>query len=350
MRVIDADAAPPRQSRALAVNPRTLAILRPSGATDRLIAAGHEVSGLDVWRGSRRLFSLDIAEFDRATPFMLVLPQGDVETLLIEVLRELGTEIERPVRLTALTHQGERLEAVVDGQVVSPDVLIGADGAHSTVRKALDIPFEGDAYETRWSLADVRIATKLSRHRLALFETQETVVGVTPIRGDLVRLVSTDEDVLARVPGAAAVREVVWSTTFVISHRLAAAFQRGGAFLVGDAAHIHSPLGGRGMNLGIEDAAWLAWLLSRSEESRYTADRRPIARKVLATVDPATRFAASKTRGARFVRNSLLPLAARLPAVRRAALRRVTAADTPEPPWLGGPLHPPASRVNGIRP
>jgi 2-polyprenyl-6-methoxyphenol hydroxylase-like FAD-dependent oxidoreductase len=159
-----------------------------------------------------------------------------------------------------------------------------------------------------------------------------------------VRLISDHADVLAHVPAGIAVRDVGWRTTFRISHRQAGTYQQGDVFLAGDAAHIHSPVGARGMNLGIEDAAWLAWLIEEGRTDDYTSRRWPVAHRVLRTVDPATRLMASDRPLERFARREVLPRLMRVPAVQRQALVRIAALDTPAPPWLAGAKPAPQER------
>ncbi|HEX2256081.1 MAG TPA: FAD-dependent oxidoreductase [Afifellaceae bacterium] len=337
-RIVDKDAGPPAESRALAVNPRTLQVLEPSGATARLVAAGRRIHHAHFHTAEREFLSLKVSDLGGPYPFMLVLPQGEIEALLADLLGEHGIAVEWQTELTALTEADGRLRAELKGpgrtQRLRPDIVIGADGAHSTVRRAIGLAFPGSAYETEWGLADVEVRTKLPLDGVHAFDLAPVLFAMIPIRGNLVRLISDQPDVLAHVPPEIAYGEVAWLTSFRISHRQTETYQAGNVFLAGDAAHIHSPFGGRGMNLGIEDAAWLAWQIAEGRTDNYTKDRRPVGRHVLRTVDPATRLMAADGLAARLARRRLLPLLFTIPALRRLALRRLAGQDTPFPPWL----------------
>jgi len=337
-RIVDKDEGPPTESRALGVNPRSLQVLEPSGAAARLVAVGRRMHHLHFHTAGREFLTLQLSDLGGPYPFMLVLPQGNIEALLADVLAEHGIAVEWRTELTALSQEDGRIRAELKGpgrsQKIRPDVVIGADGAHSTVRRALGLKFPGSAEETEWGLADVRVRTKLPLDGVHAFDMAPVLFGMIPIRGNFVRLVSDHADVLAHVPPAIAYDEVAWVTSFRISHRQVESYQVGSVFLAGDAAHIHSPLGGRGMNLGIEDAAWLAWQIAEGRTDEYTKDRWPVGREVLRLVGPLTRLMAADGRLARLTRQRLMPLALALPALRRLALSRLAGQDTPFPPWL----------------
>lgn len=341
LRIIDGDSGPVRESRALAVNPRTLAILEPSGATERLLRSGTRLYGAQFHTAKRDLFRLDLAELGGPFPFILSLPQGDVQAVLVEILARLGIGVEWTTELRRLEEHGsglnvELLQSEGATETLQPELVIGADGAHSKVRKSAGLEFSGSAYQSEWGLADVVIDADLPRDRVHAFDLAPVLFALIPIRWPLVRVITDQPDVLNHVPPRIRVNEVHWQTTFRISHRQVDTYQKGPVFLAGDAAHIHSPFGGRGMNLGIEDAAWLAWLISAGRTESYTADRWPVGRQVLRTVDPATRLMSADSVLPRVLRRNVAPVLFSIPAVRRRAVRRLTALDTPAPPWLSG--------------
>lgn len=338
-RIIEKDTAPHRESRALAVNPRTLDILEPSGATERLLAAGRKVQALNVHGPEEMLFRLETRNIPHPSHrYMLVVPQEETEKRLIETLGGAG-RVEWSTELTALTlEDGEAVAQVTHGgktETLRPDIVIGADGAHSMVRKSLSFEFKGETYDTEWGLADVELSG-LEEEELHVFDLSPLLIGFIPIRGDLFRVVADRPDVLNALPVRVRLKKVHWETSFRISHRQVDSYQKGPIFLAGDAAHIHSPLGGRGMNLGIEDAAWLAWLIERGETDRYTALRHPVAEQVIAQVNGATRIMSSDARLMTFLRRRMLPLLASSAFFQRRALRNVAGLDSPAPPWLEG--------------
>lgn len=336
-RIFEKDAGPHVESRALAVNPRTLDILEPSGATECLLKAGVKARAMNFHGPRGLLFRLDTRHIPHPTrDYMLVLPQAQTEKCLIETLGgrnavEWGTELtglelkDGKATLT-LKHKGRT-------KIVTPDIVIGADGAHSTVRKALGIGFEGAAYEHDWGLLDAHI-DGLSPEELHVFDLSPLLIGFIPIRGDQFRIVADVPDVLAAIPPQLNVKNVVWTSRFRISHRQVETYQKGPVFLAGDAAHIHSPLGGRGMNLGIEDAAWLAHLIDDGQTERYTTRRHPVAKDVLQRVDTATRFISSDSALATFLRHHVLPYLARRDFAQRNAFLQISGLASEPPPWL----------------
>jgi 2-polyprenyl-6-methoxyphenol hydroxylase-like FAD-dependent oxidoreductase len=339
-RIIDNDAAPTPESRALGVNARTLELLEPSGATERLLAHGLRMVGIVLRMGTQELARVPLSDIPHRFNFMLSLPQSEIERLLIEALAERGIPIDWRTRLDSLdADQGKltcRLEHEGTASIVQPATLIGADGAHSTVRKGLGIGFGGESFPGEWGLADVVLADwpfpfdrpviTLDRHHICAF---------IPMAEGFGRFVSNDPDVLDRLPPDAKVKSVVWQSTFRISFRQVSTYQQDNAFLAGDAAHIHSPVGARGMNLGIEDACWLAWLMAEGRTQEYTALRWPAGRTVLDFTEQQTRQIVSRSLWADVLRRWLAPAILKVPAVRRRLLARVAGLDTAPAPWLG---------------
>ncbi|MEM7221651.1 MAG: FAD-dependent monooxygenase [Pseudomonadota bacterium] len=338
-RIVDCAEAPPEESRALAINPRSLAILKPLGLSDRLIEAGTPIRKAYLRGPERLLLQIDLSALPKPYDFMLMLPQSETERLMAEHLAELGIEVERSTTLLAMTQDAEGNTAELRGpdgalETCRPDMVIGADGAHSVTRQAIGQDFVGSAYEHQWGLADATIETDLPLDGINFFDRAPNLAAIFPIKGRRVRLLSDREAVLDSLPPEVRVAEVHWTSTFRISHRLVERYRSGNVFLVGDAAHIHSPFGGRGMNLGIEDAAWLAWLIDEGDTAGYTVARRPVAKEVIETVDPATRFMASDGALQKFVRRRIVPLLGALGLVQRRMLPIVSAQNTPFPPWL----------------
>lgn len=336
-RIIEKDKGPHIESRALAINPRTLDILEPSGAAGRLLKAGVKARAMNFHSPDRLLFRLDTRNIPHpALKYMLVLPQAETEKHLIATLGG-NSKVNWSTELTSLVLKDGKPSVTLtrNGKTekLTPDIVIGADGAHSAVRKALGIEFIGEGYEHDWGLADVHL-DGLAAEELHIFDLSPLLIGFIPIRGDLFRVVADTANVLDHLPANINVKKVVWESRFRIAHRQVETYQKSSVFLAGDAAHIHSPLGGRGMNLGIEDAAWLAWLIEQDETDRYTQLRHPIAKRVLEQVDQATRFISSGSAITTFLRRNLLPLIARRDFAQRNAFRNITGLAAPAPPWL----------------
>jgi 2-polyprenyl-6-methoxyphenol hydroxylase-like FAD-dependent oxidoreductase len=232
-----------------------------------------------------------------------------------------------------------------DGTRVRAGYVVGADGMHSTVREQAGIGFTGGSYEESFTLADVRLAGGVPDNEVILYFSPAGLVVVAPLPGGIHRIVATVKDAPhqpdiafvqhlldTRGPAArpATVHEVVWGSRFRLQHRVADSYRAGRILLAGDAAHVHSPAGGQGMNAGITDAVALAERLGAILDGAspdlldtYTATRRPVAQQVVSLADRLTRLATINPR-LRPVRNLVLGLLARSPAFRRQLARRLS--------------------------
>jgi 2-polyprenyl-6-methoxyphenol hydroxylase-like FAD-dependent oxidoreductase len=284
-RVIDKAAAPSQTSKALAVQARTLEYFERIGLADAAAAAGRKVHGANVFSGGRRIVHLTFDDISSRYPFALIFPQSGTERLLTDHLSHLGVEVERNAELVSLAQGAEGVEAVVrrtdrgtEERVRAP-WLIGCDGAHSAARHLLGVPFSGRAFEEAFSLADVRLESDLPADEVTIYLCKGDILGFFPMaapgqfraviahgRGTAPPGAPTLDEFQRAIdafgPRGARVSDPAWTSRFRISQRQVAAYRRGRSFLVGDAAHIHSPLGGQGMNTGIQDACNLAWKLA----------------------------------------------------------------------------------------
>ncbi len=337
--IIDNDPGPTPESRALAIHARSLDILEPSGVTEKLLARGNRVNGMIIRSQGREIMSLDLGRLNHRFNFILVVPQRETETTLIETLADQGHDVGWNSALTSLDPSGGKLTCNLISndkrEIATPNILIGADGARSQVRKDLGLRFDGESHPQEFGLVDVDLDEwpYPFDHAVANI-TDGQISGCFPLREGRCRFVSNHPDVLNRLPPEAKVKNIIWQSTFRISYRQVQSYQKGLAFLAGDAAHIHSPVGGRGMNLGIEDAATLAWLISTGETERYTAIRHPVGKKVLAFTEAQTRQLTSKSPIWKMIQNHIAPIMLKLPFVERIALSRLTGLDTPKPQWL----------------
>jgi 2-polyprenyl-6-methoxyphenol hydroxylase-like FAD-dependent oxidoreductase len=334
-RIVDTDPAPSPESRALAVNPRTLDLLEPSGVTEMLLAAGLRAKKVVIRFGLREVAILDLTHIPHRFNFLLVLAQSKTEEILANRLVELGGKLERNLSLTGFNQASQLEIELSDGKSWTTDYLIGADGSHSTVRKALGIGFPGAMVEEEFGLADVELASwpyPFDTMVLTVLETH--LAPFVPMAEGFGRFISTRPDCLNSLPPDARVNKVIWSTDFRISYRHAATYQKGNVFLAGDSAHIHSPVGGRGMNLGIEDACWLAWLIEQGNSADYTRLRHPIGESVLRFTYRFTEFAKSRSTIQNVFLRNVLPIATRFRSFENRAFRMLSALDTPPPPWL----------------
>jgi len=208
-------------------------------------------------------------------------------------------------------------------QAVEADYLIGADGAHSTVRHALGLPFRGETDPVEWWLVDVRMDWPLGAAEANVFARPAAVLAVISIEPGLFRLVSNGPEPLELLPPGSAVHEEVWCSAFRISYRQVDDYRVGRILLAGDAAHVHSPVGARGMNLGIEDGTILARRLAENGLETYSAERRPAGARVIRETRALTRLLTMRHPLGRFLRDQIFAqVVDRSAALQRALGRR----------------------------
>ena len=341
-RIVDDGSGPTpmEESRALGVNARTLTLLSPSGVANHILAAAQPIERFRVRSDKKILIQLDTREVKGRFSAVCALPQGSTERLLMEALSVYGISPEWQTAVVADAMSDPRKPEVTlrrtDGtsETVRPDILIGSDGAHSAVRKALGAGFPGEALEAYFYLADFRYAEPVDTHfgEISLFDPG--MVGRLPVTADIIRYISTLENFESRIVHPAAIAEKTWASQFRINFRHVEPMAKGNVFLAGDAAHIHSPAGARGMNLGIEDACWLAWLIAEGREQEYSALRIPAVKQVLKQTYALTRLITMTNPLAIAARNLFAPLLLRFGPARRILLQNVAGYDTPRPPWI----------------
>lgn len=334
-RIIDPDPIVSPESRALAVNARTLELLEPSGVTDMLIAAGQKIKKMVIRRNQKIIVTIDLTKISHRFNFLLSLPQSKIEKILQDKLAEMGITLERNLSLQDF-RSGPRIGLnLSDGSKAETDKLIGADGAHSLVRHKLELGFDGESDQQKFGLCDVYLEDwPFSFDTIVLTILDTHLAPFIPMSEGYGRFISTIGDSPNNLPPDAKVKKIDWETDFKISYRQASTYQKDNIFLAGDAAHIHSPVGGRGMNLGIEDACWLAWLIEQGRAAEYTNLRHPVGAQVLKFTQSFTSFAKNRGLLQDILIRGLAPLIPLLPPVQSRIFRTLTALDTPVAPWL----------------
>jgi 2-polyprenyl-6-methoxyphenol hydroxylase-like FAD-dependent oxidoreductase len=351
VRIIDKTERPGTTSRALAVQARTLELYRQLDLTAALLEQGHRVPGINLWvRGQRatRVPFETIAE--GLTPYgPFIFPQDQHERLLSERLAAAGVTVERKTELLSFSSGVDSVTAALrgpDGHAQSCEVsyLAGCDGARSVVRPGIAAEFPGGTYEQLFYVADVEATGPALNGELHVDLEEADFLAVFPLKGQgRARLVGTVrgeraahpdtlrfEDVSARAIGnlKVDVHAVNWFSTYRVHHRVTDRFRKGRVLLLGDAAHIHSPAGGQGMNTGIGDAINLAWKLKSVLSGRapdrlldsYETERSAFARKLVATTDRGFTLATAEGRTADFIRTRIVPLV--VPALFKLELAR----------------------------
>ena len=370
VRVVDKAVGPGTASRAVGVQARTLELYRQLGLAEAVVGRGLELAAANLWVRGRRTARAAFGEMGRGLspyPYMLIYPQDEHERLLVERLAQEGVAVERRTELLGFEDDGSRVLARLRGpdgaeEVCGADYLAGCDGARSRVREALGAGFPGGTYEHLFYVADAQGSGPVMDGELHVALDASDFLAAFPMKGrGRARLVGMAEaprggrealawedvgkGVLERL--GVGVERVNWFSTYRVHHRVADRFRRGRAFLLGDAAHVHSPVGGQGMNTGIADAANLAWKMAAVLRARapaalldsYEPERVAFARRLVATTDRVFTAATSPGGLARLVRVGivprLLPALTRSAAVRRLMFRTIsqTAAH-----YRAGPL------------
>jgi 2-polyprenyl-6-methoxyphenol hydroxylase-like FAD-dependent oxidoreductase len=352
--IIDRQPAGANTSRACVVHARTMEVLEPLGATRDLLARGVKVPIFRIRDRDRALLTIDFSEIASPYPFTLMCPQDRVERCLLSRLEERGGSVVRPCELVRWqafeTHVEAEVRTEGTRQAIKARWLIACDGMHSTVREQSGIAFVGAAYEQSFVLADVHMHWPLSREEVTLFYVPQGLVVVAPLPDDHFRIVATVDEApelpsadfmqsLLDMRGPAThpgrIRDVVWSSRFHIHHRVAQSLRKGRILLCGDAAHVHSPAGGQGMNTGIQDSVSLAQALTNTLKNggeaqldAWAAERHRVATDVVARTDRMTRMATMKSRAGQALRNTAIAFAGHLPPIRAALAKTLAELDT----------------------
>lgn len=339
VRIVDRAPEPARHSGALVVHSRTQELLENAGLREAIAARAIPVRGMRLHRDGRPLATIP---FDRGRFPALSLPQQETEAILRSALAARGVEVEWGHEVTAIDQHAGSVAAVVSGRRTEHPYVVGCDGAHSSVRKLLGIPFSGESLvETLW-MADAELDWDLAPDHAWQLLHRAGMLSAIPMPGGWWRLVTMPDGERSEPDGAFfadAIRrrlgreprrlDVGWVSSFRVNCRLAAAFGRGNVLLAGDAAHIHSPIGGQGMNIGMLDGFALAQALDRALAGggadvleAYESERRPHARAVVRANARLTRLTQARNPLQRFAADRLLPRALSFaPLARRVGLR-----------------------------
>jgi 2-polyprenyl-6-methoxyphenol hydroxylase-like FAD-dependent oxidoreductase len=350
--LVDKQPAGSNTSRAAVVHARTLESLTRLKISQELINHGVIVPRFTVRDRDRALLSIDFDSLPTAYPYTLMIPQNVTERVLLDRLYALGGTVHRPVEVTGLAHDGDGVTvATADGRSIRARYVVGTDGMHSVVREQVGIGFTGDTYVQSFALADVHMDWRLPRDEVMLYFAPAGLAVIAPLPEGRYRIVATldqapefpdHNDIQALLDDRgpqrhrAVVHDVVWSSRFRLHHRLADRYRAGRVLLAGDAAHVHSPAGGQGMNIGIQDAVALAARLTSVVRDGaadtildgYEKQRRPVAADVVSFTHRLTGAATMRGVARQTVRNSLLRSLGRFSPVRRTIAMNLSGLAT----------------------
>ena len=388
-RIVEKRSGTTDKSKAIAVHSRTMEIFEDMGIIHEALDRGLRCEGGSVFANDERIVHITIEDLDTPYPFILDLNQSDTEAILWEHLQSLGVEVEWQTKLTNLEQNDETVNVTIqkfDGSTekLSVDYVCACDGAHSFCRQALNLDFPGDAYPREFLLADVQIDWSNSRNELYAYLSEKGFAIAAPIKGGNWRVITesslepslqdasksnqespTLEDlrkILQEiVPTPFVISNPIWLSYFRIHHRMLNHFREGRVFFAGDAAHIHSPVGGQGMNTGIQDAYNLAWKLGLVYQGigqqqlldSYDAERRPIAENLLTQTDIAFKAVLLRHPISQTIRDHLAAFLGSLEIVQHRLQQRIAmlTIDYRESPIVGehrAPVFQPKQIGEGI--
>ncbi len=347
VRIADPKSGPVQETRAIAVQARTLEFYDQLGLGAEAMTRGRHFAAINLfvrgqWRG--RVDLRGVGTDLTPHPYLYILTQDQNEKLLVDHLATLGVEVDWQTTVNGFTQDDESVTATLEHAGNSAEVqaqyIAGCDGATSAVRHMLNIPLSGGTYGQRFYVADVTLSGKVRADDVNLAMGASRFLAFFPmpqpgrhrVVGQLPDQLGEDidfEQVRGQIEedGLALVEQLHWFSSYRVHHRVADHFRRGRAFILGDAGHVHTPVGGQGMNTGLGDASNLAWKLAQAVRGRpaalatYEAERRPFALSLVNTTDRVFTAVVSSSPLARWLRLSVmpnvLPRLSRLRAMRR---------------------------------
>jgi 2-polyprenyl-6-methoxyphenol hydroxylase-like FAD-dependent oxidoreductase len=349
-RLVESRSSQSQHSKALALLPRMLEIFDMAGIVAPFLEAANRVTWVAVVAHKRQLARISFTPDDTPYPFVAMVPQDVTERLLADELRRKGGVIEYDTTFVSAVQHDDQVTATLDHDGKRTDLtaafLVGCDGAHSAVRHLLNLSFEGAQYDDSFMLADVETNQALPANEMQLCPSEFGPLAIFPMSATRRRVVATIERPEGDAPSLDLVRTLLaqrgpagiealsmrWSSYFRVHHRHVGSLRVGRMFIAGDAAHIHSPFGGQGMNTGLQDAWNLAWKLDLVVSGRgneqlldsYTAERRPVIKRVIETTHFITKAMGTPSKLAQTVRDIIIPVASRLPPFQHTFVQRLS--------------------------
>ena len=357
-RIIDREVERTKTSRAIGTQARTVEVFRLMGIPETALEPAARPRALRFAERERTLARITFGDGSPGAPRLISMDESDTERVLEQRLEQLGGRVERSTQFLGFRVDDERVIATLQGPAGTSEIearfLVGADGAHSTVRREAGIGFAGAAYLERFLLADLDLDWDLTHDEGHIWIGDDGLVAAVPLPGErryrvIVPLppayaakeyeseaeIAAEAEALLGQRTGVSLRRIgnpIWASAFRIQRRQADRYRRGPVFLAGDAAHVHSPVGGQGMNMGIQDAFNLGWKLALAARDQaapglldtYQAERHPVARGVLQGTHLGTRLFLAQNPLMRVVREQAVPAIVNIPLVRRRILAAVS--------------------------
>ncbi len=341
-RLVEKNDHPAQYSQALVVQARSLEQFERYGIADRAVAAGREAKHAMLFSEQKQIADVKLDKIPGRYPYVLFLPQSDTERILAEHLESLGGRVERGVTVEKIEMSPDGVRASTPGEPIEARWLIGCDGAHSIVRQALNVPFPGDTVGFAFDLGDVKLeGPNVPGDELRVYLHRGDVVFLARLKDDVFRVISAERGRSAAETGrqpteadfqtaidrcvgpGIRVASAEWMTPFRVNQRKVEHYRVGNAFLAGDASHIHSPVGGQGMNTGLQDAANLGWKLAAVRNGAperlldsYDEERGGVGKALLKATSRGLAAATLENPIAEMMRDAVVALGTRMEFVR----------------------------------
>jgi 2-polyprenyl-6-methoxyphenol hydroxylase-like FAD-dependent oxidoreductase len=349
-RLVEMHSTQSQHSKALAIFPRTLEIFDMAGLVEPFLEVANRVTKVALIAHGRRLARMQFTPEESPYPFIAMVPQDVTERLFAEALRRRGGAVEYDACFVSAAEHEDHVRATIEQNgrrlELTAGFVVGCDGAHSAVRHLLNLPFEGAQYDSLFLLADIETNGTLPADELQLCPSEFGPLAIFPMSATRRRIVATIDhpegdapslDLVNRVlsqraPVGVETRALHWSSYFHIHHRQVAQLRGGRMFIAGDAAHIHSPFGGQGMNTGLHDIWNLVWKLdlairrhgNESLLDSYTAERRPVIKHVIELTHFLTKAMGTPSKFAQALRDTVIPMVSRLAPFQHAFVQQLS--------------------------
>jgi 2-polyprenyl-6-methoxyphenol hydroxylase-like FAD-dependent oxidoreductase len=349
-RLVEMRSSQSEYSKALAIFPRTMEIFDMAGVVPPFLEKANRVTSVSISTHERRLAHMQFAPQESIYPFVAMVPQDVTEKLLVEELRRKGGDVEYQTTFISADQREDHVNVTLERNGEKIDLtarfVVGCDGAHSAVRHSLNFSFEGASYDDSFLLADIETNDALPADELQLCPSESGPVAIFPMSATRRRVVATIDKPEGDVPSLELVRRILaqrapaniearsmrWSSYFRIHHRHVGQLREGRMFIAGDAAHIHSPFGGQGMNTGLHDVWNLVWKLDFAVRGRaneqlldsYGSERLPVIRDVIETTHLLTKAMGTPNRFAQAIRDTVIPMVSRLAPFQHAFVQRLS--------------------------
>ena len=308
-KIIDKKKSISKRSKALGVNPRTLELFEPLGITEKFLSNGRRMNAINIWKGDKHIVRNDFQKAKHKYPFMLIQPQKESEEILLNEVQQRKIKVEYNTEFTSIKTNENQDKAVLQGTAqeyeIPYDFLIGADGGQSKVRELSGVQYEGLRYDEEWELYDIELEMELNRDEGHIRFFPEGGVLMIRLQDNIWRVAGRMKSILNYLPPKSKTGKILWESKFRIHHKIAKKLAWKNIGIIGDAAHLHSPVGARGMNLGIEDAFVLSNLIDNNSLNMFDEVRKPYIKQTVNGINNLTMVLAGDSRRSKFFRNNI---------------------------------------------